>query len=673
MFTKRKNLVGIVLFVTVWILILVIPRTRLLLKAQLSRDISPPTDEWDFDTDFSFPSPTEIPALRALVQKYPNDPKVQSVFAQCLQINRSTSPQDRLRKLDALIQRFPNDIALIQTRARQSTNGGFHYPSGSYTTGFDGKRSYMHGQNWLSTAQLKQTLKIMHLGEMKEPNNSFYNWVEAACWYGLDENDKALEALQSGSRKTSYEDGSLQNTKARLYVQSLMKQPLLEDRFKVVASEILPQYARVRATTRAAIWQGAMQERAGNHARALDIYGAQLRMSALMLRNSKLPIGRLVARAMLDITWLAQERKKLSDEEIDYMKDTPKTAALFLNHAQRFADYANAHGRGDLAQESLSVARSVIADPLYGNHYRAGYTFLSRYQLQQLGSLKWTGIFLLRFTIISIIFGICLALLLALFDRLATERTAARQIPLRYSNTIICAIFILFCAGAFVGIYLSQIPQKDILYLLMMAPESSEMIIQVGGIDSALNFVLGWVPWMSLILLFMYCLLPSWWKMRKSTFGGRKGLADSILVILGKIPLTFLLLVLQTILVFWILSLVSKVTDSALVEYCIFITIPIPCILFLFYLWRKEHQQTSPPQFSAAAYWIYSFRMLRNSLALLIVVCSLVYGATSFASLPLRNQANASLDRYLKVGPVDFLRQALEQNKAEYTEANTTE
>jgi hypothetical protein len=260
-----------------------------------------------------------------------------------------------------------------------------------------------------------------------------------------------------------------------------------------------------------------------------------------------------------------------------------------------------------------------------------------------------------------------------LFDKLTAKKIPEWQIPLRYSNTIICAIFILLCAGAFVGIYLSQIPQKDILYLLMMAHESSEMIVQVGGIDSALNFILGWVPWMSLILLFMYCLLPSLWKMRKSTFGGWKGLADSILVILGKIPLAFLLLLLQTILVFWILSLVSKVTDSALVEYCIFITIPIPCILFLFYLWRKEHQQTFPPQFSAAAYWIYSLKMIRNSLALLIVICSVAYGATSFISLPLRNQANASLDRYLKVGPVDFLRQALEQDKAEYTEINMTE
>src|SRR5690606_20270443 len=122
--------------------------------------------------------------------------------------------------------------------------------------------------------------------------------------------------------------------------------------------------------------------------------------------------------------------KKPNDEEINSTQGDQKTAALFLNHAQRFADYANVHGRSDLAQESLAVAQSVIHDPLYGNHYRAGYTFLSQTQLKQLGLLKWTGVLLLRFTIISIIFWICFTLLLMLFNKLASKETTEWQIPL---------------------------------------------------------------------------------------------------------------------------------------------------------------------------------------------------------------------------------------------------
>ncbi|MEO6906917.1 MAG: hypothetical protein ABI210_03410 [Abditibacteriaceae bacterium] len=681
MFTKKTNLVGIILFVAVWVLILAIPRTRSLLYAQLLRAYSPTKDVQAFPADFTFPSDSQRPALETLAKKYPNDAMLLAVIAETSPIDRSSvnlSFSDRLPKLDALIERFPDDSWLLQYRGRQSLSGGFTNPPGSYVGNSDGERTSLEGTtNWLTPAQMQQTLRMMHLAETRDPQNSFYNWVEAKCWYGLGNSDKALDALQRGSCKTSYDDGSLQGVNARLHVQALLKLPLMEDRWRAVESQIMPQYARMREVTRVVEWQGAMQEKAGNHQRALDIYGAQMRLSTLMLHDSKMLIGRLVAQAMLAMTWQSLTRAKPSDEQTENHGTKKESGTLYIAEAQRFADYANTHGRADLGNQAFATARSIVDDPLYFPQFREGYSFMPRSTVKSLGLLKWSGMVLLEVVLTSVAVWFCLLLILALLEKTVLSKSKMQQVPLKQLGTWSCILFVLICTVVGTAILLSEISDKSNLYSLMISPRFW-FSDRVTDNTEYLGYLTTWIPWASLALLLAYCILPACWKMRKCAFTLKDfrsaKWADSFLALIGKVLTLWLpLLFIEALWTIFIMAQSMVGTYPTFVQFCSFLTTPLPLFLFLVYLYRTQRRPTSPPQFSATAYWISALRMIRNSLALLIVICSVAYCATSFASLPLRNQANASLDRYVKMGEVDFLRQALEQDKAEYTDADTTE
>lgn len=653
MFTKRNYFVGVIICVAVWVLILVMPKTRALLYSQLGIVRI-------YGDDPMFPSAEGVHSIQLLAEKYPDDAKIQALLVQVA----SKDPKARLRNYDNLLRRFPNAIWLIQDRVRESTWGGFKVPNGSYAVDNVGKRTYLKEQNWLTAAEIRQTLKIVLLGEKQDPENSFYNWIEAMCWYGLNDDAKALDAFQRGSRKSFYDDGTLQDVKNRLYVQQLMMPMIVEDRWLAMASELFPHYAHMRDFTRAALWQGGMEEKAGNHQRALDIYEAQMRLSAIMFKDSKFIIGKLVARAMIQLTWLSLTRKRPGDEVIYKSTNQQAKEALFLNQAQRFADYANSHGRADLASQAISIANNIIHDPITDEDYPTAYTFLLQSKFNSIGLFKWSGTEFLKVLLIGIGIWICLFPMSYFLNKGLRSNSKFNLISIKPLDIVLSCTFVLLCVITGIALVLSKINDKNDLYSAMFSPE----FVLNNDPYTMFKFLTTWIPWVTFALFFVCSFLPVCWKMRKYTFNDVK--ADTnpsklthILMRCVKILPWIALLAFQAVWTMTILDKLFYADRSTLSDYSYYLTIPVPIILFLVLRWYLQRPQTPRLVFSAPLFWLCFLTMLQRSLTLWILICSLSYGLTTVASLPLRHQANILFGEFLNVGEVKVLQEVIRQDK----------
>jgi hypothetical protein len=648
--------------VAVWVLILAVPKTRALLYYQLGIQAH--------GDDPMSPSVQEIQSIQSLSKKYPDDAKVQAYLIQIA----PSYPKDKLRKYDNLIERFPNAIWLIQDRLRQSTSGKFKTPNGSYAIEDNANRTPLQSQNWLSPSEIKQTLKIVLLGEKEDPQNSFYNWIEAMCWYGLQENSKALDAFQRGSRKHFYDDGTLQDVKNRLYVQRLLIPVLVEDREMALSAEFFPHYANMRNFTRAAIWQGGMQEKAGNHQRALEIYEAQMRMSSVMYKDSKWIIGKLVARALLQVTWDSLTRVKPSDEKIYQSNNKKDINALFVTQAQRFADYANAHGRADLANQAISIANNIVQDPLTVEQYPTAYIFLLQRKLNSIGLLKWSGTELLKVLLIAIGMWLCIFPLSYLLNRGLRTNSKFNFTSIKPLDVVLSTTFVLLCVVTGVIFVLSRINDRSDLYSAMFSSE----FLSNSEPFTMFTILTTWIPWVTFALIFICSFLPCCWKMRKSTFvveqtaPRQSNPATRISLVIGKVLLALLFIALQITWITWI-SYLNFLTRSPLLDFCIYATIPLPAILFFILLWYWKRPQTPRMLFATPTFWLYCTTMLQQSLGLLVLVCTLSYGLTVFASLPFRAQATTIFEQFLTVGEVTVLSEAIQRDKAQNPDANAVE
>ena len=655
MFTKRNYLVGLSIFVAVWVLILAVPKTRALLFSQLGIGISNSRE-----ANLTFPSSQQMKSLQSLAQNHPNDAKIQTLLIQ----TSSKSPQDRLAKYDELIKRFPDATWLIKDRLRDSTGGGFKMPSGAYGVFKNGQRDYIQSQNWLTIPELKETLQIISLGEKRDPKNSFYNWIEAMCWYGLSDNTKALDALQRGSRKPMYDDGALQDIKNRLYVQQLMMPVLIEDRWLAFSSELFSHYARMRDVARVASWQGGMQEKAGNNKRALEIYGAQERLSSTMFKDSKQVIGKLVASAMLQITWTSLTRKKPGDNAILSSGDRNKRNALFLNRAQEFADYANSHGRVDLAKQTMSTMNSIVRSPYTSDFSIDSYDLLVLTKLRPIGLLKWIGIELLHIILIGMALLACIFPLFILLKKGSTPTWKNKRISVSFFDVIISTSFVLLCVLSGVVFIFSRISDKNDLYLSMFTSQ----FVSNNAPYTMFSILTTWIPSVTFALIFICSLLPSSWKMRKISSESKDTVSSKHTKALTRFGNLLLWLAILTFQVIWGIGLSNELMNnrSSFTDYVIYALVFMPIILFLILRWYLQRPGTPRIIFSTPTFWLCFTSFLQQSLALLVLTCSLAYGVTNVMSLYPRHEATLVFDRFLDVGEVAVLQEAFTKDKSQH-------
>ena len=326
---------GLAVFVAVWLIMLSVPTLRVMLPLPVS-------------SDFNF-----NPGIAA---RYPNDPRVQAAAEQRSGLNIEPYPQTApIRELvgnyDNLINRFPKESWLIAARLKWTVlKGVTGRVAGDLEKGSPARQiSY-------TPQQLAQAIALCEKGRQMEADNSFYDWMLAYFLFAARRDGEALNTLHEGAQKPRYDDHARQQAEARIGTAAL-NHPLSSDaKLAIWSTSQFPHFAAQRHITRLAVWAAVEAERAGDHARALQIYGDVARLGGRMREANYTIIGALVGGAIQHISWAGERR--LTDAE---RKAGRAQRSLFTTlRVARFAEYAAAHGRADLAQEARREGESYI-------------------------------------------------------------------------------------------------------------------------------------------------------------------------------------------------------------------------------------------------------------------------------------------------------------------------
>jgi hypothetical protein len=626
---RRLSLAGLILMVVIWSGVLLTPKLRLLLRSQLHAQ---PLSQWVL----SFLPLDETP-LKTLAQRHPNDPRI--LAAQIEDLSDADLSEDyrkqQLREYDALIEKFPREKWLIQNRLRLSVLGGLAIDTGEMQA-----QSMRDTHSNYSRAEILQALKMAERGARLDPQNSFYDWMRAIFLFALHRDEAALRALQQGARKTNYDDGVLRDMQIRDAVRTLQSPQLWEDRVSVNSAFLLPHYAKMRRANLAAIWQGTLAERAGNHARALEIYGAQMKLSQMMWRHATPLIGTLVARAMADEVWNSPPRKQ---ERKDVLPPGASSAQKLLQHVEGFADYARAYGRGDLAKEALRDARLFHSDDNQRDAYFETAGMGTSYELlRYLVSLQWFNSLLAR----AVIWSTLACLLLGGALLLVPGRAHRIQVAvLDVASSV--AFVIVPCLVPIFGIYLAVFyaPAKENIWVFMLPMQLEVSVGNYGPLLPLTNTYFGVMP---LALSGFYCCLVLLWRARRSIpMPAEDDLelqrAGRILFGIGMV----LLLIAMTVW-FWNFIATQNLPD---VIALLGLAAPLFFVMWVLYRLRRNGLKAR-----SANSMIYFFAWCRSTLGALAVLGSITYFICALAALPVRREANAQFDDYLRRGETALVR-----------------
>jgi hypothetical protein len=289
---------------------------------------------------------------------------------------------EKRRRLDQVIEKFPNEAWLIAKRLKLSWGYMFGDRVGgelsdanlaaNQAAGIPSPERQTANYNSLSPGppdrapklenqypkypnykpqELQRVLELCKRGQKLEPNNAFYDWTES-YFLALAWRDKeAWRALDSGAKKAQWNDHQLEEIRAQMEARELQNnRPLLwEERVMMTYAVLFPQYARYREYARIVSWNSIKAQRRGDHALALQLIGAFAKITAKMRDNSRFYIERLVAIAMesIVISGATYDARK-GGTPLSWKKGTP--AQQTQTRFNSFGPYATAHGRQDLAK-----------------------------------------------------------------------------------------------------------------------------------------------------------------------------------------------------------------------------------------------------------------------------------------------------------------------------------
>jgi hypothetical protein len=153
-----------------------------------------------------------------------------------------------------------------------------------------------------SNSDLAAALKICALGEKREPQNSYYNWIESCLYWMSWQDDKARQALREGAAKSEW-NSHLRDfyiATEQGYSQAVRRPLLAQEKIWIInAAPIFEALERYREDARIIIWSAIKDRRAGNNARALQTLSDTHHLMYLAGRSSNYPTNYLVANAIM--------------------------------------------------------------------------------------------------------------------------------------------------------------------------------------------------------------------------------------------------------------------------------------------------------------------------------------------------------------------------------------
>ncbi len=617
--SRRLRYGSVILLVLIWAGVLLSPKLRLLLTAQLQ-----PLPMWIHQ----FLPPHEI-SLKTLATQHPNDPRI--LAAQIEDLSEADLSGDyrkqQLRKYDALIEEFPRQEWLIQNRLRLSMLKNLP---------IDISESKVDESPWLSRSEIQQALKIAERGARLNPQNSFYDWIRAISLFSLKRDKDALRALQQGADKPRFDDGVLHDMQIRDAVHALQRSQIWEERVSTTAATLMPHFAQIRKANRAAIRRGLQAERQRNDKRALEIFGVQQDLLHVMWQDSPIQLGTAIARALTLEVWNAPASGRKKPAAAPDAADDK-----FRDSAARFANYAQTHGREELAKSALNTAKA-FENSLFSNEFDDQILGISALKvLRPIFLIQWTSAVILRGLLIVLLAWTILSVLLW---RLAPRHLLPRVALLDASSSV--AFIAMACIVPLASLMMFSDSQN---FWDFAWPSNGELWGESN--NDYLRFVVSIWPWLPLALTFLYCGVVMLWRRRRSVPFAVEDNDERVIKRAGRV-LGTVTLVVATVgfaLLWW--RWLSSQMNNNVIEY-LGLTLPFLVGWVLSVPLNQLYKRRS------ARDAIYGFAWSRSTLGMLIIVGSVAYFTCALFALSLRHEADSRFDDYIQRGEVTLRREA---------------
>ncbi len=373
---------GLIILVLVWSVLLLFPAFQIQTRRMLRTTTGSSEPYYSVKTDWA-----------EIAKSHP-----ESGLLALAQLQSKISPQQKgyESELDALMARFPNDLALRRAFLIDSVRPGTLVRVIHSVPDLKANQTASKSQKpapQINDARRSFIARAARLGDRQAPNDAFFPWMEAMALWNRDD-ELGLRALERAAKKANWNDGTLENQRALLQFANAQTPLDWEEKIAFSYSTIFPHYALIRQLAREVTWSGLEHYRRGDKAGAYRRWDAILKASSALRRgqnrgpNANL-IGLLVAEATEKLVWGTVARE---------LNPPPKTSGSFDNVAANtarlsaFQTLAKRDGYGDVA---ALVARenATFEGRELSRQFSDKYDFLGIYSPAQItgAQLFWVG------------------------------------------------------------------------------------------------------------------------------------------------------------------------------------------------------------------------------------------------------------------------------------------
>jgi hypothetical protein len=333
------------------------------------------------------------PQVERLLAAALDDVALQIGGATLLPVDNS---QEVLARLDAVARRFPNDPGVRAHQLRHMTRKAvwLKRPEEAQLGRPVVGAAPTAAMRPPSTEALRKFALAAAEGQRLEPENGFFDAMQAAGEFAARQDEEALRDLHAVALKPAWNDHAVEETQS----QWKLLQAAYGDRGalqKLPSSWelLLPHYALLRATARMAIWHAVLRERSDDEAGGRAIRGDVMRLGVRMTDGSPMVIGKLVGDAIFQIGVpplpAVSGRSPASDSSDSRSKAARERYVARLESSGETAEAAWVRDQG----ERIDAMRAQISRMAEANGFEAS---LLDAHLQQLQASWLAGMVLLR-------------------------------------------------------------------------------------------------------------------------------------------------------------------------------------------------------------------------------------------------------------------------------------
>ncbi|MDQ2688466.1 MAG: hypothetical protein M3Y28_11440, partial [Armatimonadota bacterium] len=258
-----------------------------------------------------------------------------------------------------LASRFPNKPALYANILRYDTLGAVLWvrPEGALLTGV--KANPQWHPKPPTPAALAAFDRTAAAGERVDPDNAYFPLMRAVGLLAAHRDAEAEAAVRRAGGKTAWRDYVPDDIQSRWRLHQIA----FDDKGVIPQASndtLLPQYQRMRDVSRVLTYRAMQKELAGDVAGGLSLRESVRGCGDLLRVNSNYLFGGIIGSSLCDIACLRPGGAP-PPPALPFTATPGEEIAHYRADAQAFADYAQQHGRADLATKALAEADARVS------------------------------------------------------------------------------------------------------------------------------------------------------------------------------------------------------------------------------------------------------------------------------------------------------------------------